>query len=197
MTRRRSSCTSNTPTPRATKTTRRASIASSTFLATRSTTWPSPKSAPTKQSMSDTEPTPRGPAAMPLRLLLLRHGEVASHRGDVPVTERGLTAAAEFGRALGEERARHLLVLSAETRRTRETACVIADGARAAGTLVEGPSVAFALRNPDLYLGGVRVDMVSTAAAFAAQVPGMTEALVAAGRVLEPQYPVGVRASSR
>jgi len=125
--------------------------------------------------MSDTEPTPRGPAAMPLRLLLLRHGEVASHRGDVPVTERGLTAAAEFGRALGEERARHLLVLSAETRRTRETACAIADGARAAGTLVEGPSVAFALRNPDLYLGGVRVDMVSTAAAFAAQVPGMTE----------------------
>jgi broad specificity phosphatase PhoE len=39
--------------------------------------------------------------------------------------------------------------------------------------------VAFALRNPDLYLAGVRVDMVSSEAAFAAQVPGFTEADVA------------------
>jgi broad specificity phosphatase PhoE len=41
-------------------------------------------------------------------------------------------------------------------------------------TAVSSPRVAFALRNPDIYLGGERVDMVSTAEAFAAQVPGMT-----------------------
>jgi broad specificity phosphatase PhoE len=34
--------------------------------------------------------------------------------------------------------------------------------------------VAFALRNPDLYLAGVRVDMVSSPEAFAEQVPGLT-----------------------
>ena len=39
--------------------------------------------------------------------------------------------------------------------------------------------VAFALRNPDLYLAGVRVDMVSSEEAFAAQIPGFTEADVA------------------
>jgi broad specificity phosphatase PhoE len=125
--------------------------------------------------MSEIEPAERGPAAVPHRLLLLRHGEVASHRGDVPVTKQGLTTAAEFGRKLGEECTGKLLVLSAETRRTRETARAIAEGARASGAIVEGPSVAFALRNPDLYLAGVRVDMVSNAHALAVQVPGMSE----------------------
>jgi hypothetical protein len=45
---------------------------------------------------------------------------------------------------------------------------------------VTGPAVTAALRNPDLYLAGHRVDMVSSAAAFAEQVPGMTEAQVLA-----------------
>jgi broad specificity phosphatase PhoE len=121
------------------------------------------------------EPAERGPVGAAHRLLLLRHGEVASHRGDVPVTEQGLTTAAEFGRTLGAECAEKLFVMSAETRRTRETARAIAAGARASGAVVEGPSVAFALRNPDLYLAGVRVDMVSSAAALADQVPGMSE----------------------
>jgi broad specificity phosphatase PhoE len=127
--------------------------------------------------MPDTE---RGPAATPRRLLLLRHGEVASHRGDVPVTAQGLSTATETGRRLGRQCAGNLLVLSAETRRTRETAAAVAAGARSAGAAVTEPSVAFALRNPDLYLAGVRVDMVSTAAALAAQVPGMSEQAAAA-----------------
>ncbi len=45
-------------------------------------------------------------------------------------------------------------------------------------SVVTGPAVTQALRNPDLYLAGQRVDMVSTAAAFAQQVPGVTEAHV-------------------
>jgi hypothetical protein len=42
------------------------------------------------------------------------------------------------------------------------------------------PAPAFGLRNPDLYLAGERVEMVSTAEAFADQVPGMTAAAVLA-----------------
>jgi broad specificity phosphatase PhoE len=123
--------------------------------------------------MSD--PEPAGPGAAARRLLLVRHAEVTSHHGDVPVTEQGLTTAAEFGRKLGQEAGGRLLVLSGETRRARDTARAVAEGARAVGAVVEGPSVAFALRNPDLYLAGVRVDMVSSAAALADQVPGMSE----------------------
>lgn len=106
------------------------------------------------------------------RLLLLRHAQVASHLGDVPVTEEGLATAAGAGGALAAP-GRRVRVLSASTLRTRQTAQAIADGARRAGGTVEGPAEAFALRNPDLYLAGTRVDMVSTAAAFAGQVPGL------------------------
>jgi broad specificity phosphatase PhoE len=107
------------------------------------------------------------------RLLLLRHGEVTSHRGDVAVTGRGLDRAEQVGRRLaaGADRIR---VLTGETLRTRQTGAAIAAGARAAGATVDPPRVAFALRNPDIYVAGERVDMVSSAAALAEQVPGMT-----------------------
>jgi len=120
---------------------------------------------------------PAAPPSQARRLLLLRHGEVASHRGDVPVTPAGLAAATAFGRRLGAAR---VLVLSAQTRRARQTAEAVADGARGAGVAVDGPAACFALRNPDLYLAGVRVDMVGTAAAYAEQVQGLSEAAVAA-----------------
>jgi broad specificity phosphatase PhoE len=107
------------------------------------------------------------------RLLLLRHGEVASHRGDVAVTDRGLDRAERVGRRLAASAGR-LRVLTGETLRARQTGAAIAAGARAAGAAVEEPRVAFALRNPDLYVAGERVDMVSSAAALAEQVPGMT-----------------------
>lgn len=116
---------------------------------------------------------------MPQRLFLLRHGEVTSHRGDVPVTEAGLQTAVEVGRRLAGRADGAIRVISGETRRTRDTAAAVARGARAAGAEVREEGVAFALRNPDLYLGGVRVDMVSSETAFAAQVPGLEEADVA------------------
>jgi broad specificity phosphatase PhoE len=99
------------------------------------------------------------------RLLLLRHGEVASHRGDVAVTDRGLDRAEHVGRRLAATAGR-IRVLTGETLRTRQTG--------AAGAAVDRPRVAFALRNPDIYVAGERVDMVSSAAALAEQVPGMT-----------------------
>lgn len=116
---------------------------------------------------------------MTQRLFLLRHGEVTSHRGDVPVTEAGLQTATEVGRRLGARATGTIRVISGETRRTRDTAAAVARGAREAGAGVVEDGVAFALRNPDLYLAGVRVDMVSTEAAFAEQIPGFAEADVA------------------
>lgn len=108
------------------------------------------------------------------RLLLLRHGHVASPRGDLPVTGPGLDAATRKGQELAGDAAR-LRVLTGATLRARQTATAIAEGARSAGAVVAEPRVAFALRNPDLYVAGERVDMVSSPAALAAQVPGMSE----------------------
>ena len=107
------------------------------------------------------------------RLLLLRHGEVRSHRGDVAVTDRGLDRAEQVGRRLADT-ADRIRVLTGETLRTRQTGAAIATGASAAGAAVDEPRVAFALRNPDLYVAGERVEMVSSPAALAEQVPGMT-----------------------
>jgi broad specificity phosphatase PhoE len=107
------------------------------------------------------------------RLLLLRHGEVTSHRGDVAVTDRGLDGAERLGRRLAAGAGR-IRVLTGGTLRARQTGAAIAAGASAAGAAVDEPRVAFALRNPDIYVAGERVDMVSSAAALAEQVPGMT-----------------------
>lgn len=106
-------------------------------------------------------------------LLLLRHGEVTSHRGDVPVTEAGLEYAYDTGREIGRHH-RKILTLNGETKRTRQTAVAFAEGARMAGAEVIGPDTAHAMRNPDIYVAGVRVSMVSQPDALAAQVPGLS-----------------------
>jgi broad specificity phosphatase PhoE len=108
------------------------------------------------------------------RLYLLRHGEVTSHRGDVPITADGERRAFEVGQVLGLGEARPLLVLTGETRRAMDTGSHLAKGVTEAGADVIGPRVAFALRNPDLYLAGTRVNMVSSADALAEQVEGMS-----------------------
>ena len=113
-----------------------------------------------------------GPAS-DTRLILLRHGEVASHRGDVPVTEAGLEHAEQCGKALGAAIHGDLLVIFGGTRRTRETAEAIVRGIDDVGRIT-GPLDSFALRNPDIYAAGTRVNMVSSPAALAEQVPGMT-----------------------
>ena len=108
------------------------------------------------------------------RLLLLRHAEVASHRGDVPVTAAGLALATEIGHRLGVREA-DLRLINGETLRTRQTAQAIAEGARAAGSRVRGPDKSFGIRNPDIYVAGERVNLVSSADALAAQIEGFTE----------------------
>ncbi|MGZ5416721.1 MAG: histidine phosphatase family protein [Nocardioides sp.] len=108
-----------------------------------------------------------------VQLLLLRHGEVASHRGDVPVTEAGLVLAERTGKAIGAGTDAAISVLFGGTRRTRETAEAIVRGI-GDPERVDGPTDAFALRNPDMYVAGTRVNMVSSPAFLAEQVAGMT-----------------------
>jgi len=108
------------------------------------------------------------------RLILLRHGEVVSHKGDQPLTPAGRGQATDAGRRLAGLGLGSVRLVSGETRRTRETAALVGEGLSAGGVAVRGADVAFALRNPDIYLAGVRVDMVSSPEAYASQVPGLT-----------------------
>jgi broad specificity phosphatase PhoE len=111
-----------------------------------------------------------------LKVHWVRHGNVASHRGDVPVTEEGLARARARGRELAAELSPGEVVhfMHAPTRRARETAEAI----RASmGEALDGEGAAEllqiseqrAIRNPDLYVAGQRVEMVSSAEALAAQ----------------------------
>lgn len=115
-----------------------------------------------------------------MRLYLLRHGEVESHRGDVPITATAAEHAHAVGAALAAREQERIRVLSGETRRARDTAAHLVRGLVDSGCEVIGPDVAFALRNPDLYVSGVRVNMVSSAEALAEQMEGLSAEDVAA-----------------
>jgi broad specificity phosphatase PhoE len=115
-----------------------------------------------------------------VRVYLLRHGEVTSHRGDVPITADAERESFVAGESLaGQEAGGPILILSGETRRAIDTAAHMAKGVSNAGGRVLGPRIAFALRNPDLYVAGTRVNMVSSAEALAEQVEGLTAEAVA------------------
>lgn len=114
-----------------------------------------------------------------MQILFLRHGEVASHRGDVPVTQAGLLHAEQSGKAIAASFADPVTVFYGGTRRTRETAEAIIRGMDAFER-VAGPIDSFALRNPDMYAAGTRVNMVSSPESLAEQVPGMTATQAAA-----------------
>lgn len=121
-----------------------------------------------------------------VRLLLLRHAHVDGHRGDVPITERGVAQARRAGAWLAEQGVDVAAVMYGGTRRSRETAEHLLAGLREAdGDVAPGIEAvdAFALRNPDVYLGGDRVSMVSSAEAFAEQTRALT-----AEQVLEVEF---------
>jgi len=120
-------------------------------------------------------------AQIPLRVHWVRHGKVSSHQGDVPVTNEGLEQAEAVGRQLAEEVSpdEDIFFLYAPTRRTRETAVAIRNGMEVGLGNVDvqrgqqwhlfAPTEHRALRSPDLYVGGNRVEMVSSAQAMAEQ----------------------------
>lgn len=117
-----------------------------------------------------------------VRVLLLRHGRVANHRGDVALTDDGTAQSDAAGRWFAAQQIEVAALLSGETLRARDTAAAFAAGYRAAdsGQSIPEPVVSFALRNPDLYLAGHRINMGEGAATLAAQAPLVTEADVAA-----------------
>jgi broad specificity phosphatase PhoE len=120
-------------------------------------------------------------AYAPLQVQLVRHGQIASHQRDVPLTDDGLQQAEAVGRRLAGmvNSDEHIFFLYAPTRRTRETSVALRRGMQAGLGATDGqwgqqwqlfaPAEHLALRNPDLYVGGNRVEMVSSAQAMAEQ----------------------------
>jgi broad specificity phosphatase PhoE len=114
----------------------------------------------------------------PLHVHWFRHGRVASHRGDMPLTEEGRREAEEAGKRISSLLMPDEIVsfLYAPTRRTRETAIALHGSIAATRTfssqftLLE-PEMHMALRNPDLFVAGNRVEMVSNAEALVEQLP--------------------------
>lgn len=111
-----------------------------------------------------------------VRVHWVRHGKIASHRGDVPLTDEGVAQAREWGRSLAEDLFAGEIVhfMHAPTLRTRQTAEEIRASVEAAlgpdsdANLLE-VGEEWAIRNPDLYVAGQRVEMVSSADALAEQ----------------------------
>ena len=111
-----------------------------------------------------------------VRVHWVRHGKIASHRGNVPLTNEGVAQARERGRLLAEDLSAGEIVyfMHAPTLRTQQTVEEI----RASMDEALGPSgdanllkvsEQWAIRNPDLYVASQRVEMVSSADALAEQ----------------------------
>jgi broad specificity phosphatase PhoE len=114
----------------------------------------------------------------PVAFWFLRHAEIPSHRGDLPATSAGLRQAEAVGRGLADSvpPGAHVEFLHAPTVRTVQTAEALAGGMRcalpaAAGVQLGAPRAEPAIRNPDVYVAGHRVEMVSALDAVAAQLP--------------------------
>ena len=102
-----------------------------------------------------------------MRVHWIRHGEISSHRGNVPLTESGLAESRERGRLLAGDLSPGEVVhfMHAPTLRTRQTVEEIRPSM--ATTLGPGGDVdllvvrdQYAIRNSDLYVGGQRVEIV-------------------------------------
>jgi broad specificity phosphatase PhoE len=116
----------------------------------------------------------------PLRFHWVRHAKVASHGGDMPVTEEGRRQVEAAGRQFSRKfiPGEVVLILHAPTRRTRETAHLLYSSMAEVFDYVQQPEAYlsppvehWAIRNPDIYVAGVRIELVSTAEALAEQLP--------------------------
>lgn len=122
-----------------------------------------------------------------VRFIMLRHGRVAHHRGDVPLTDLGVEQAEAAGRWFANEGIEVAGLLSGETRRTRDTADRFVEAYRgASNTPIPDPVISFGLRNPDLYLGGHRINLGQGAEFLASQADGVDEATVEASPFYGP-----------
>ena len=131
-----------------------------------------------------------------VRFLMLRHGRVAHHRGDVPLTDMGTAQADAAGAYFASEGVDIAGLLTGETLRTRDTADTFAAAYRRECDMpLPDPVVSFGLRNPDLYLGGHRINLGEGAEFLASQAPGVDPAAVDAsvfyGGLMQAQDRVG------
>jgi len=131
-----------------------------------------------------------------VRFLMLRHGRVAHHRGDVPLTDMGTAQAEAAGEWFASEGIEIAGLLSGETLRTRDTAEKFAAAYRGACDIpLPDPVVSFGLRNPDLYLGGHRINLGEGAEFLASQADGVdpadVEASVFYGGLMQAKDRVG------
>jgi broad specificity phosphatase PhoE len=111
-----------------------------------------------------------------IRVHWIRHGKVASHKGDVPLTDEGVAQARERGRSLARDLSPNEVVhfMHAPTLRTRQTAEEIRTSmARtpddASDLDLRQVTEQWAIRNPDIFVAGQRVELVSSAEALADQ----------------------------
>jgi broad specificity phosphatase PhoE len=111
-----------------------------------------------------------------VRIHWLRHGKIASHRGNVPLTEEGLAQARERGRVLAGDISPGEVVhfMHAPTLRTQQTVEEVrssVEEALGSGSGVElfEASEQWAIRNPDIFVAGQRVEMVSSVEALEEQ----------------------------
>ena len=116
----------------------------------------------------------------PLWVHWVRHAKVASHQGNLPLTDEGRRQVEDAGRQFSRELLPGEVVslLHAPTRRTRETALILYSIIVEALDYVEQPQVylslpmeQWAIRNPDIYVAGTRIELVSTAEAVVEQLP--------------------------
>src|SRR5260370_12404714 len=119
-------------------------------------------------------------ADAPLRVHWVRHGKIESHRGDMPLRDEGRRPAEAFRQRLNEELIMGEVVsfLYAPTRRARQTTETIYTTLRTTSgyadsrqTQLLAPVEHWALRNPDIYVAGSRIELVSTPEAVAEQLP--------------------------
>ena len=116
----------------------------------------------------------------PLWVHWVRHAKVALHEGDLPLTEEGRRQVEAVGRQFSSKfmPGEVVSLLHAPTRRTRETALILYSSMVEALDLGEQPEVYlsaptehWAIRNTDIYVAGVRIELVSSAEALVAQLP--------------------------
>lgn len=116
----------------------------------------------------------------PLWVHWVRHAQVASHQGDLPLTGEGQRQVEAAGRHFSRKfiPGEVVSLLHAPTRRTRETTLILYSSIVEALDHREQPEVYllppaehWAIRNPDIYVAGVRIELVSTAEAVVEQLP--------------------------
>ena len=127
---------------------------------------------PAKSCARTSSSTPRSPRERAARLVLpARRGRVPPRRR--PRHRRG-PASTPRRSARGSPSAASRAATSVPARPDAanvQTAEAIRRGMRASAASLEPPRVEHAIRNPDLYVAGHRVEMVSSSAALAAQLP--------------------------